>query len=523
MAVAGIAVLAWAIFARTWNVGQRPFWQDEACWAEMVERAPYADLLTQAELPAPPLFAVASKLIGSWVRPPEIGLRLLSIVCGVAVVPLVYVVARTLGAARSVALAAMTLSSSNILLVIWSREFHQYEVEAVFAVLLAWLVFRVRREARPRARIMLATAILLTSGIGPWFGYGMTFAAAPLLGLLVVLRPIAGRGALNRAAGLVSLAALGISLLVLARQVGANQADNEALRAFMGNWFIDPGDLTTWLRAAKYGTATTCMMLVPIPIVRHMTLVTGLGLLIWLVALIGIRTWPRRGRIELACWVVAPWLLLMIAAVLHQYPFGVMRTMAFVAPGMCVALAGGVVNIGRACAQVFVGRGAPGIVVAAIATAAPIGWVVQVPLANRYWIRQDFPGVLGVLESQRGPLEPVLVMRAAVPSVRYYAGQAGASFTYVPLAAGTRPVPRFDYLGFIRNELRTAGARFWLLTTNDSNDEIRQQVFSEARRLGYEARRVAGPPVGEDDYDEVAQLYRIERVRAAGSKGQSDR
>jgi predicted membrane-bound mannosyltransferase len=177
----GALLLAWSAFARVWNVGSRPLWQDEAALANAVRQLPAKDLLLQAEVSTPPLFALVSKLVGSRIARPELGLRLLPLLCGVLLVPLAYVTARTLAAPRSVALAGMSLTASSVMLVIWSREFRHYEIEAFLSTVLALLVFRLRRAARTQRIWPLVLGVLAVCAIGPWIGYGTIFSITALL------------------------------------------------------------------------------------------------------------------------------------------------------------------------------------------------------------------------------------------------------------------------------------------------------------------------------------------------------
>jgi len=91
-----LLLIAWAIFVRAWAVSERPFWVDEAWVAYAATQQSYGQLFRQTDLPMPPLFAAATKLLGSIVGPPELGLRLLPIACGIACVPLSYLILRTL-------------------------------------------------------------------------------------------------------------------------------------------------------------------------------------------------------------------------------------------------------------------------------------------------------------------------------------------------------------------------------------------------------------------------------------------
>ncbi|HUW82305.1 MAG TPA: hypothetical protein VMZ31_05830 [Phycisphaerae bacterium] len=249
---------------------------------------------------------MAPKATGTVVAPAEVGLRLLPVLSGVILLPWVYAIARRLRAPRTVALAGMILCSTGLMLVIWSRELRQYEVEALLSVGLALAVFHVRRRERMGWAVVTTAVLLLL--IGPWLGYGFVFPAATLALMLIVLRPIAGRRRLVLLVEITGLAVLAVSTLAVLRMAAADQAANAALSSYLGNWFVHPFVLHDWLGAGASGAMSTFMMFFPLQRGRQLA-VSGA------VALLGLATWPRRGRRDMVCWTLGPWVLMLLAAV----------------------------------------------------------------------------------------------------------------------------------------------------------------------------------------------------------------
>ena len=221
-----VVALAWGIFARVYRLWERPFWRDEACVADAVTRLSWTELLDQSALPAPPLFALAAKATGAVAAPAEVGLRLVPLFSGVILLPLVYAVARRLRAPRTLALAGMILCSTGLMLVIWSRELRQYEVEALLSVGLALAVFHIRRGERMSWAVVTTAMLLLL--IGPWLGYGFVFPAATLALMLIALRPIAGRRWQVVLIGIAGLGVLAVSTLAVLRVAAADHLGKEA-------------------------------------------------------------------------------------------------------------------------------------------------------------------------------------------------------------------------------------------------------------------------------------------------------
>ncbi|MHC4865509.1 MAG: phospholipid carrier-dependent glycosyltransferase, partial [Planctomycetota bacterium] len=204
-------VLAWAGFVRAWGVWGRSFWMDEAAVASAVTDHSWRELLGQTDLPIAPMFAISTKLVGSLIVPPEVGLRLLPILFGIGCVPLTYLVMRTLRVPRVTALVGTALCASSPSLVIWSREVKQYQIEAFFSVLLALLVFKLRRCSVAKRQRILAGGIIVICMFGPWFGYGLIFSAVVLLALLVLLRPVFGSRRFAVAVATAGLCAMVVS------------------------------------------------------------------------------------------------------------------------------------------------------------------------------------------------------------------------------------------------------------------------------------------------------------------------
>jgi hypothetical protein len=158
----------------------------------------------------------------------------------------------------------------------------------------------------------------------------------------------------------IALAATGVlvaSTLAIWTVVAARQAGSEARIAYDGLWFIDATNPRSWLRAGAYGAISTAMMLFPRESARHIVALLGLAAGIWLLALLGLRTWPRRGKSELTCWTLVPWVLMLLAAVAHRYPFATPRVMVLLAPPLMLALGAGLVGVCRIVTIVFLSRG----------------------------------------------------------------------------------------------------------------------------------------------------------------------
>lgn len=466
-----IAILAWGAFVRVWNLSGRPFWADEAWVARTVRDSSPVDLLCQTEVPLPPLFAVATKLIGRAIAPPELAYRLLPALCGVFALPLVYAVARTLRSPRTLALGAAGLCASCLMLVIWSRELKHYSIEALVSVLAALLVFRLRRCHARGTRRILVVGIVLLCAISPWLAYGTVFPLGALLPILLILKPQAGSRRASFAIGATGLLTLGASLAGVWLLVAGKQAADPSLAAFTANWYIQPLDPHSWARACFYAALAAVGLFFPLewflPIFggAELAVLAAAASAIWLLALLGLGTWPRRGRLELAAWLLGPYLAMLGAALFALYPFGVPRMTQFWAPPMIVVVAAGLARLGRAACLVVLRQGRPALLGAALLGVLPVALIIREPVCHCYHFYHDFPKMLATLERKRAPGEFVLVELGAVPCVRYYAPNLRPPVLYAPIAAGVAPKVGENFLGEAAKAARWAGPRFWVLRT----------------------------------------------------------
>jgi hypothetical protein len=420
-----ICLLALALlggtFLRAWHVGKRGFWRDEAWVADTVSHRHLGDLVTQTEAPLPPLFAVCVKVLGQVVGPPELGLRLLPLGCGLLVPLLAYFAARAARAPRMLAIAGATLCAFSLALVIWSRELKQYAVEAFIATLAAWLVFGLANWRGWRGTAGVA-ALLLLCVVGPWLGYSAVFALASVLIGLALLPAARRRGRVLLALG--AFGVLVISTLAVLHVAAAEQRLNPALLQFWQHWYIDLTSPRSVARAGYWAAFSTTQMIVPI---EWFTDVHSLCLLlsaapVWMLACYGVWRWPRRSRVPMACWTFGPWVLMAAAAVAHRYPFVMQRMVIYTAPPLLIGFAAGTVNVIRLCSAVVFGRHGPGLVAGALIGFLPALYVWNVPCHGRFWWCDDYPALLAALEQRRRPGEPVWVTQEASSPARYYAG-----------------------------------------------------------------------------------------------------
>jgi mannosyltransferase len=140
-----------ATFLRFWRLGHQGFWFDEANTSQEVHYSAgqMLSLLKHYESTPPFYYGVAwvwARIFGFG----EAGLRSLSAVCGVLVVPLTYAVGRKLFTRRT-GLIVAALAACNPLLIWYSQEARAYEMVVLLAGVSLLAFVYAKDDATPRA------------------------------------------------------------------------------------------------------------------------------------------------------------------------------------------------------------------------------------------------------------------------------------------------------------------------------------------------------------------------------------
>lgn len=161
--VAGLTVLA--ALLRFYRIGHQGFWFDEANTALEVHFAPgqMLTLIKHYESTPPLYYCVAwvwSRIFGDG----EVGLRSLSAVCGVLVVPVAYGAAAKLVSIRAGVIAA-ALVATNPLLIWYSQEARAYELVVLLSAASLLAFASARQDPSPRwiAAWVIAAALALAT------------------------------------------------------------------------------------------------------------------------------------------------------------------------------------------------------------------------------------------------------------------------------------------------------------------------------------------------------------------------
>lgn len=474
LAVAGLAV---AVFVRVFAISAKPFWADEA-WMALLVRAPLAEILATRS-PAPVGFLLAVKAAALLPGPPEVVLRLVPLLAGIATVILLAWLARALGASLPVQAVTIWLAAGLPALVYYSRELKHYGTDLLLGTAVALLAVRLFGAAgSPGSGRGAGAALPWVAAAAPWFSFGALFpvAATFLWGWCTRWRSAsAPRRRLWTAATACWILSLATAWLLVVR----HQSANPKLRPYWTGAIPVPA-------LTELPTATAKAVLAFLGTSGHF-LFPGVWPLAAILAAFGLWRWGRPGRAFLLWWIPATVLLTAGAAASGRYVVSTGRLLLFGAPLFLIPAAAGLVDAGRLLRS-------PRVLPLALAIGLSGLWSYQAVDQRLHAGRRPrfhfdrLPRVepmIAAAESRRAPGEPVFVTRRLVYPFGVYArGRLAGAFLEPrprPGASGTeRRAPLREWLAGLRG-------RGWILLAPKDRYALRAVVA----KAGCEVRSVA--------------------------------
>lgn len=463
-----VALLLFAALVRLPTLGLQNLWYDEAFTAvRVLHPSLIATLETTAHTEnTPPLWYL---LVWVWTRifgTGAVSLRLISALAGIALVAVVYEIAREL-VGRRAAIVAGAIVAANPLFVWYSQEARAYELYTLTAA-LAMLCF-IRAEREPSGRRMAAFA--LSGGLALLTHYFAVFLLAPM-SLWLLRRRERWRVGLP-AVG--AIAVVGLALIPLVLSQGGKGTQWIGQWALRGRIEAISQYYLTGYSGEPLGHGIELLVALP--------LIAGLG---WGL-LRGLAGAERRAALLclglVACGVLAP-VLLALAGADYLAPRNLIGAMV----PLTILLA---VTIGAAR------TGRVGVAIATLATLALLAISVDVNLSPRLQ-RGDWKAVAAAVR-RSGPIRPIAVVTAHLGSapLRYYypalRPASGSSLTlseiekvgYKPLLAGASTPP---------------ARGFRLMAIRDFHGELLYRFASRrAREVPLSRLRAVGITAGETD------------------------
>jgi 4-amino-4-deoxy-L-arabinose transferase-like glycosyltransferase len=324
LSIALLLIGAAAVALRLCDLGERNLWTDEA-WVALAALSPTPAAALAAGQSTPPLYLLTVWSIAHLFGSSEIALRSLSLLFGVGLLPLFWLLARRL-APLPAALLSLALVAFSPVMVYYSKELKQYSSDAFWALLVLVLVERLRTS--PEQRWPWA-ALTLAGIVGLGFSHALLFAlpAAVLVLALSLPTPLRPRLAITTAGWFLAFATVYFAFI-----------RGEADQKLVAYWRQDFPDFSSvqaffvWLGPALY---------------RYFYYFLGEWGIYWAppLAAAGIIGLCRQGQGRAALYFCGPLLLAFAASCLHRYPFmahyGGNRLMLFSAPLLYLLVAAG--------------------------------------------------------------------------------------------------------------------------------------------------------------------------------------
>ena len=368
LAVAGLGVAISAVLARLPGWDPESLWSDDLVWGAIVSGQDLWSMLS-VPIPAPPgLFAA---LRGSYAifGDPEWSLQLLPFVFGIAAIPVMALMARTLTGDSGLALLAAALTALNPLLAHYTVFVHHYTLEFLVTSLIllsaTWLF--MGETPTPRRLGWVSTL----AGLGVFFSITSVFASFPVINL-AALSSLRGWSR-DRKRTLCLLGWAGVyNLLVLAGYMLLRNRSNQALRSDWQEGFLDLSSLATAGRFLGVNGRRLIETSLPSwsgvepwnPItVSWTTPFVFLGL-VWLLARQQTRTFGLA--------VFGFYTAFLLASAMEIYPLGMGRPDIFAFPVGIILFVSGIHLVTDSLPKPAFARAAVGLTVAALAMARPV-------------------------------------------------------------------------------------------------------------------------------------------------------
>jgi Dolichyl-phosphate-mannose-protein mannosyltransferase len=460
----------------------RSLWHDETLLATAIADRGYSQLILEPlanSQAAPAAYLFWVKFVTDLLGTHEWTLRLPSMVCGLAVLPMAVLIARLVFPSAPARATFVGLMAVSPVLVYYSSEFKQYQGDVLCVMLILWLTLRFEPAHWRRHALWLAAA----GAVCIWLSHPVDFVLAGCgLTLWLSMARRREREALLAvtAVGAIWLASFAADYFLVLRALphdgylaGFWTTSFAPLPTSHGalHWYWESALGLVFLATQQTGTAFREVLpgwFSPANEVLLLVLLAGCAALV-----------AQSRRVSLAATITL--LATLGASALHQYPFRA-RLILFLVPFVLLALAALVQQLHDLPWRRIGPWLAAGLAVAILWT--------PLRLSARVFLRpdnyQDVRNALQYLSDHREPGDHILLSQWTYPAYRFYAPRLGL---------GDLPQhvyrPTVNEVHNIRAAVRKicldpSSGRTWVLATN--------QIVSNNRHfLG--ALRLVSPPL----------------------------
>jgi uncharacterized membrane protein len=494
--IAAIIIGIGVMFRLVAYLHNRSLWLDEAMLSCSIIRRSFAGLLEPTldfNQAAPVGFLYLSNLATMLFGPSEYALRLVSLLAGLAALPLFYVLIRRYvgGGTALIGLALFAVSEG---LIYHSHEAKQYSLDVLVTLLLLHAVEPVLRdEPRPRHWVILGVA----GALAIWFSHPAIFVLGGV-GVALAGSSLYEKNwkelAIASIVGVVWLSSFGLNYLLLTSRLAANP---KKLTAFDYTFMPLSFTLETleWLRHALTGLAERALRL-PTDV--------GCAFVATVCLVIGVVRLFARNRVR-GMLLMGPILFALVASALQKYPFRG-RLLLFLVPMIVICVALGMqwflASARYRAVRIF------GLLLLAVLLLVPLGPAAH-NMFTGYADQEMRPVLQYVLEHKR-PGDRIFLYESAFPAFIYYC----EAYEYEPgeymhsHELAEDPAPYRSPEAWLMHE---KGPRIWVMFSHEDGYH-REQMLAELDKV---ATRVDTHEVGRAG----AYLYRLNEPSGNGEGG----
>lgn len=141
-------IMTVGIFLRTYNINAKEFWYDEAFTARMTSNSFGQIIELSSKDVHPPLYYLTTKAWTNLFGTSDFGIRSLSVLFGVLLIPVTYYLVNFLTNSKLSALLVSSIIAVNPFFVTYSKEGRSYSMFAFIFALLVIVVFWLRKNDR---------------------------------------------------------------------------------------------------------------------------------------------------------------------------------------------------------------------------------------------------------------------------------------------------------------------------------------------------------------------------------------
>ena len=370
LVLAGGAVVVRAAVARLPGLNPPSLWHDDLVYGSVIRSERFLDMVTAPIHVAPGPFVVW-RWMYTLFPDPEWSLQLLPFVCGIAVIPLMALVAWRLTGDTAVALVAGAVTSLVQLLAHYSVYVHQYTLEALITALFLLAATRLVRdgtEVDPR----LFRRVALAGGIATFFAVPAVFVTFPIVNLGALYAVRGWATGQRPAPGIVSSAAAYNSMIAAAWWLLRDRS-NPGVRADFAEGFLPVDSLAaaSGFLADQGGR----LLMISLPGWTEGWSFNP-GEVSWTLPFVGLGLVWLLGRGETRFFglaVLGFYAARVVASALWIYPLGIGRPDIFSFPVAICLFTAGVHAATSALPQARAARVAVAAAVVAFALARPVG------------------------------------------------------------------------------------------------------------------------------------------------------